>query len=81
MAVKDKTRNYAQEKKAHKTPAYRANNAARKRARRMMEKKYGKAALKGKEVDHKNFNPKDNRSSNLCIKSRSANRRHQPKRK
>lgn len=45
-----------------------------------MIKKHGKSALKGKEVDHKNYNATDNRSSNLSIKSRAANRRKQPKR-
>lgn len=47
---------------------------ARNAARRLMIKKHGKAALKGKDVDHKNGNPTDNRLSNLKIMSRSANR-------
>lgn len=79
--VKDKSRNYAQEKAAHKTPAYRAANAARKRARYKMEKKHGKARLKGLEIHHKDKNPNNNASSNLAITSRSANRKDQPKRK
>jgi hypothetical protein len=53
----------------------------RQRARRLMIKKHGEKALKGKEVDHKNLNPTDNRMSNLSIKTRSANRRKQPKHK
>jgi len=46
-----------------------------------MIKKYGEKALRGKEVDHVNLNPTDNRLSNLSIKSVSANRRKQPKHK
>ena len=78
MAVKDKKRNYAQEKEAHKTAKYRKENAARKRARRKLEKTHGKAALKGKEVDHKNMKPSDNRKSNLRVTSKAANRKRQP---
>lgn len=54
--------------------AHRAEDAARHRARRLMIKLHGKAALEGKDVDHKNGNPKDNRRSNLAITSRSHNR-------
>ena len=39
----------------------------------MIQKK-GKAALKGKDVDHKNGNPRDNRRSNLQITSKKYNR-------
>ena len=34
----------------------------------------------GKEIDHKNFNPRDNSAKNLRVVSRSVNRRKQPKR-
>lgn len=37
---------------AQDTPKAVAKASARKRARRIMERKYGKAALKGKDVDH-----------------------------
>ena len=46
-----------------------------------MIKKKGKAALRGKEVDHKNNNPTDNSAKNLRIISKKANRKKQPKRK
>lgn len=39
-----------------------------------MIKKHGKKALKGKDVDHKNGNPRDNRKSNLAITSKKHNR-------
>jgi hypothetical protein len=50
------------------------NRAARNKARRLMIKKHGKSAVKGKDIDHKNGNPRDNRSSNLQIMSKSKNR-------
>lgn len=83
MAVKDKTRNYAQEKRAHKTAAYRKANAARKRARRAMEKTGAVKPHDGKEVDHKRMMASGggNHKSNLRVVSKSANRRRQPKTK
>lgn len=49
-----------------------------------MIKKHGKAALKGKEVDHKDMRPaadNANRRGNLQILTLKANRKKQPKRK
>lgn len=48
------------------------DNAKRKAARRKLEKAGVK--VKGKEVDHKNGNPKDNSRKNLRVTSKSANR-------
>ena len=73
-------RDYAKEYAASRTPERRRENIMRKRARRLMIKKHGEAAVKGKEVDHKNLHPSDNRPSNLQIISRHANRIKQPKR-
>ncbi len=80
--VKDKGRNYTQEKAAHKTAAYRKNNAMRKRARRSVEKRGGVRPFDGKEVDHKKTVSKGgtNSAKNLKVVSKSANRRKQPKR-
>lgn len=47
---------------------------ARNAARRLMIKKHGKAALKGKDVDHKRGTGAGNGPSNLRIRSRSENR-------
>ena len=48
-----KPRDYAKEYREYQgTPAQIANRAARNKARRMIEKKVGKAALVGKDVDH-----------------------------
>lgn len=49
-------------------------NAKRKAARRKMEKTHGKAALKGKDVDHINMNVKDNTGKNLRAVSPRKNR-------
>jgi hypothetical protein len=75
-----KKRDYKKEYKASRTPARRKANIMRQRARRLMIKKKGKAALRGKEVDHKNNDPTDNSAKNLRIISKKANRKKQPKR-
>jgi hypothetical protein len=67
-------RDYTYDKAYLKRPEQRKANAARKRARRLMIKKHGESALKGKDIDHKNGNPNDNRTSNLTIMSKSKNR-------
>ena len=51
-------------------PDQKKRRAARNRARRAAVKKYGAAALKGKDIDHRNGNPLDNSPSNLRIMSR-----------
>jgi len=58
----------------HKKPEQRRRNDARKAARRLMVKKHGKAKLAGKDIDHKDRNPKNNSSSNLRIQSKKTNR-------
>jgi hypothetical protein len=52
----------------------RAANASRKAARRMLEKKDVVKKGDGKDVDHKNRNPKDNSAKNLKAKPKSVNR-------
>jgi hypothetical protein len=58
----------------HKKPEQRRRNDARKQARRNMKKKHGELAIKGKDIDHKDRNPKNNSPSNLRISSVSSNR-------
>ena len=47
----------------------------RRVARRLMAKKLGIKRIKGKDVDHKDKNPRNNSRSNLRITSKSANRK------
>ena len=69
-------RNYRKEyDEYHGTPDQIENRSSRNKARRKMVNAHGKAAVAGKEVDHKNGNPKDNKKKNLQLMSRSANRR------
>jgi len=46
-------RDYAYDKAYQKKRRQIKNRVARNKARRLMIKKYGKSALKGKDVDHK----------------------------
>lgn len=72
-------RNYKQEyktarKRGEVASGSNGDNAMRKKARRMLEKEGKVKKHDGKDVDHKNRNPKDNRRKNLAVKSKSANR-------
>jgi hypothetical protein len=72
MAAK---RDYRSEyKNYHSKPEQKKNRASRNAARATMVKA-GKAKKgDGKDVAHKNGNPKDNRKSNLTTQSKSKNR-------
>lgn len=79
MARKD--RDYKKEYAAtHGTEKGKKDRAARNRARAEMMKKGRVRKGDGKEVDHKNFNPRDGRANNLRVVSKAVNRRKQPKR-
>jgi hypothetical protein len=68
-------RNYRKEyDEYHGTDEQKKNRASRNSARKDAVKKHGKAKLKGKEVDHRDGNPKNNSKKNLQIISRKANR-------
>lgn len=56
------------------TPEQRKKNDSRKAARRKMEAAGKVSKGDGKDVDHKNGNPKDNSSKNLRVVSKSTNR-------
>lgn len=65
---KSEYRNY------HSKPEQKKRRASRNAARRKMIAK-GKASKgDGKDVSHKNGNPRDNKSSNLTTQSKSKNR-------
>ena len=69
------SRDYKKEYESyHKKPEQRRRNDARKAARRLMVKKHGKAKLAGKDIDHKDRNPRNNATSNLRIQSKKENR-------
>lgn len=68
-------RNYRKEYDTyHSTPEQKQDRASRNAVRRDAIKKHGESALKGKEVDHKDGNPRNNNKRNLQIISRKANR-------
>jgi hypothetical protein len=79
--VAKRKRDYAQEERLNDTPEQRERQAARMRARRAAQKAGKVSPHDGKEVDHKDFNPKNNSPSNLRVVSAKENRSRQPKRK
>tara|TARA_R100001163_G_scaffold49845_1_gene37490 strand:- start:294 stop:554 length:261 start_codon:yes stop_codon:yes gene_type:complete len=68
-------RNYKKEyANYHSKPNQKANRANRNKARSIVLKTGGSAKVAGKDVHHRNGNPRDNRLSNLAVKSKTANR-------
>ena len=68
-------RNYRKEyDNYHSRPEQRKNRSSRNLARRLMRKKLGVKAVAGKDIDHKDKNPRNNSRSNLRIQSKSKNR-------
>lgn len=67
-------RDYSYDKKYESSPEQVRKRASRNAARRRAIKAHGKAALRGRDIDHKNGNPLDNRPSNLKIMSKKKNR-------
>jgi len=68
--VMEKLKGYEKEY-SKKTSHHRSN---RNKARRAAEDKWGAAAIKGKDVDHKDGNPMNNSPSNLRLRSKGDNR-------
>jgi len=60
-------------KNYHSTTKQKKDRAGRNGARRIMKKKYGNSIL-GRDVDHKDRNPRNNSKSNLRLQSKSFNR-------
>lgn len=68
-------RDYKKEYKNYQgKPEQIKNRASRNKARRLAIKKYGRAAVSGKDIDHRDGNPRNNSASNLRIMSKSHNR-------
>ena len=67
-------RNYKEEyENYHSKSDQKKDRAGRNGARRMLKKKYGNSLL-GKDVDHKDRNPRNNSMNNLRVQSKSVNR-------
>jgi len=68
------TRDYKSEyKNYHSKPKQKKDRAGRNGARIIMKKKYGSTIL-GRDIDHKDRNPRNNSLSNLRVRSKSSNR-------
>jgi hypothetical protein len=68
-------RDYKNEYKAyHAKPEQRERNNARKRARYALEKGGVVSKGDGKDVDHRDGNPKNNKTKNLRVVSKAVNR-------
>ena len=67
-------RDYKSEyKNYHSKSKQKKNRAGRNGARAIMKKKLGSSIL-GRDVDHKDRNPRNNSTSNLRLQSKSSNR-------
>ena len=78
--VLKKPRNYRKEYANYQSkPAQKVNRAGRNAARRIAKKKG--IAVAGKNVAHRNGNPRDNRPKNLVAKPASQNRSYARTRK
>jgi hypothetical protein len=64
----------------HGTERQKKRRAARNKARRHLERSGRVSRGDGKEVDHKDFNPENNNSSNIRVVKEKTNRERQPKR-
>ena len=71
---KAKAKKKKYDKKYQATEEQKKNRASRNAARNEMKKKGKVRKGDGKDVDHKNGNPKDNRVSNLKVIAKSKNR-------
>jgi hypothetical protein len=68
-------RDYAKEyREYHSKPKQRKRRSQRNKARSILTKKLGKAAVAGKDVDHKDRNTANNSVSNLRLQSVKKNR-------
>lgn len=79
--MKGRNRDYKKEyRDYHGTKEQLKRRAARNKARKLMAKDGLVKKGDGKEVDHKDFDPRNNSRSNLRIMRASENRSRQPRR-
>lgn len=72
---KNYVRDYRQEyKNYHASPEQKKKRASRNAARADMVRAGKVSKGDGKDVDHRNGNPRDNSRSNLSVKTKTANR-------
>ena len=71
---KGATSDSVRQRKYNSSPEQKKNRASRNAARRAAEKAGKVRKGDGRDVDHKNMNPKDNRKSNLKVMDKSKNR-------
>ena len=71
---KGATADSIRQRKYNGSPEQKKNRASRNAARRAAEKAGKVRKGDGRDVDHKNMNPRDNRKSNLQVMSKSKNR-------
>ena len=71
---KGATADSVRQRKYNSSPEQKKNRASRNAARRAAEKAGKVRKGDGRDVDHKNMNPKDNRKSNLQVMDKSKNR-------
>lgn len=71
---KGATADSIRQREYNSSPEQKKNRASRNAARRTAERDGKVRKGDGKDVDHTNMNPKDNRKSNLKVMDRSKNR-------
>lgn len=71
---KGATADSIRQREYNSSPEQKKNRASRNAARRAAEKDGKVRKGDGKDVDHQNMNPKDNRKSNLKVMDKSKNR-------
>lgn len=71
---KTATADSIRQRKFNSKPEQKKRRAERNASRSEMAKKHGKAAIKGKDVDHRNHKTSDKSAKNLSLMSVSKNR-------
>lgn len=81
---KTATADSIRQRKFNSTEKQKTRRAERNSSRAEMVKRHGKAAVKGKDIDHRSHNTADKSAKNLSIMSPSKNRamnQHDPRKK